>query len=413
MSERRVVITGLGAITPIGCSVDEYWDGLISGRCGIKPITGFDCTQFASQFAGECTDFSPTNWLDGKKLKRIDRFGQFAMAAAIDAVKDSGLELESEDPYRIGVIIGSGIGGISELQQQHLRLIEKGPSKVSAFTIPKLMVNAASGNVSIHFGVRGPSTAVVTACASANNAMGDALRAIQRGDCDIMITGGSEAAVTEIGVSAFNAMHALSIRNDDPQRASRPFDKDRDGFIMAEGSGILVFEELEHAKKRNARIYAEVLGFGFSSDGGHITQPDQNGESAARAMVNCLKDAEVSADSLDYINAHGTSTILGDISETRAIKLALGDHAKKVPISSTKSHVGHLLGASGGVELIASVLAIHHNAIPPTINLDEPDPECDLDYVPKQARDLPVHKVMSNSFGFGGHNACILVGQLD
>ncbi len=403
----------MGVVTPLGHTVDRFWDGLVSGRSGIGPITHFDCTDFDTRFAGECRDFDPLQSMDGKLVKRMDPFAQFALASAIVAVKDSGLDMAVEDPYRIGVIIGSGIGGLLELEQQHVRLREKGPSKISAFTIPKLMVNAATGNISIHFGVRGPSSAVATACASATNAMGDALRSIQRDDCDVMITGGSEAAVTCISVGAFNAMHALSTRNDAPQRASRPFDKDRDGFVISEGAGVLVFEEYEHARKRGARMYAEVLGYGMSADGGHITQPDETGGAAAMAMRKCIKDAGLNPENIDYINAHGTSTSLGDIAETRAIKNVFGPYAGKVAISSTKSATGHLLGASGGIELVASVMAIHHRTVPPTINLETPDPDCDLDYVPQQARDLRVRRAMSNSFGFGGHNACILVGQME
>ncbi len=413
MSKRRVVITGLGAVTPLGTSVDRFWDGLISARSGIGPLTHFDCSTFDTKFAGECREFDPLQWIEGKNAKRLDRFAQFALASAIDAVKDSGLDFSKEDPYLMGVIIGSGIGGIYELETQHVRLLEKGPSKISAFTIPKLMVNAASGNISIHFGLRGPSSAVATACASATNAMGDALRAIQRGDADVVLTGGSEAAVTSISVGAFNAMHALSTRNDDPQRASRPFDRDRDGFVIAEGAGVLVFEELEHAHRRGARIYAEVLGYGMSADGGHITQPDENGAPASRAMQNCLQDAQLAPDAVDYINAHGTSTPLGDIAETKAIKNVFGDYARRLVVSSTKSATGHLLGASGGIELVASVMAIHHRTVPPTINLENPDPECDLDYVPNEARDLHIRRAMSNSFGFGGHNACILVSEFE
>ncbi len=413
MARRRVVITGMGVVTPLGCSVERYWDGLITGRSGIGPITHFDSTLFDTHFAGECRDFDPSNWIDGKAAKRMDPFAQFALASAMQAVKDAGIDLSRGDPYRHGVIIGSGIGGLLELEQQHVRLIEKGPSKVSAFTIPKLMVNAASGNISIQFGLKGPSSAVATACASATNAMGDALHAIQRGDADVMITGGSEAAVTRISVAAFNAMHALSTRNDNPPAASRPFDRDRDGFVISEGAGVLIFEEYEHARARGARIYAEVLGYGMTSDGGHITQPDENGSSAAMAMQKCITDARIEPQNVDYINAHGTSTSLGDIAETRAIKRVFGEHAPKVPVSSTKSATGHLLGASGGIELVATVMAIHNRTIPPTINLDTPDPECDLDYVPNQARDLRVRRAMSNSFGFGGHNACILVGSLD
>jgi 3-oxoacyl-[acyl-carrier-protein] synthase II len=412
MSRRRVVITGVGAVTPLGSSVERYWDGLISSRSGIGPLTRFDCTNFDTRFAGECRDFNPLEWFDGKSAKRMDRFAQFAVASAIQAVKDAGLDFAKEDPYRCGVIIGSGIGGIMELQQQHVRLIEKGPQKISAFTIPKLMVNAGTGNISIHFGLRGPSSAVATACASATNAMGDALRTVQRGEADVMITGGSEAAVTEISVAAFNVMHALSTRNDAPQQASRPFDQKRDGFVISEGAGILVFEEYEHARRRGAQIYAEVLGYGMSADGGHITQPDETGGAAAVAMRNCIADAGIPLETIDYINAHGTSTPLGDVAETRAIKQVFGPQARQVAISSTKSATGHLLGASGGIELIASVLAIRHGVLPPTINLDSPDPECDLDYVPNQPRDARSRRAMSNSFGFGGHNACILVGEL-
>lgn len=411
--KRRVVITGMGVVTPLGCSVDSYWDGLISGRSGIGPLTNFDCATYDTKFAGECRDFDAAQWFEHKSIKRMDKFAQFALASAIQAVREAGIDFSKENPYRCGVITGSGIGGILELQQQHVRLIEKGPQKISAFTIPKLMVNAASGNISIHFGLRGPSSAVATACASATNAMGDALRSIQRDECDVMITGGSEAAVTEISVGAFNAMHALSTRNDDITRASRPFDKDRDGFVISEGAGILVFEELEHARKRGARIYAEVLGYGMSADGGHITQPDENGDSAAFAMKACLADAGVAPEAIDYINAHGTSTPLGDIAETRAIKQVFGANARKLAVSSTKSATGHLLGASGGIELVATVKAITHRVVPPTINLETPDPECDLDYVPNHPRDLLVRRAMSNSFGFGGHNACIMAGQVE
>ncbi len=412
MQKRRVVITGMGAITPLGSSVDQYWDGLISARSGIRPLQNFDCSKYDSRIAGECRDFDPAKWFEHKSIKRMDRFAQFALASAIQAATDAGLDFSKEDPFRCGVIIGSGIGGILELQEQHVRLRDKGPSKVSAFTIPKLMVNAASGNISIHFGIRGPSSAVSTACASATNAMGDALRCIQRGEADVIFTGGSEAAVVEISVAAFSAMHALSTRNDAPEKSSRPFDKDRDGFVIGEGAGILVFEEYEHARRRGARIHAEVLGFGMSADGGHITQPDETGTCAGKAMLSCLQDAGVNLESIDYINAHGTSTPLGDVAETKAIKQVFGDHARKLVVSSTKSATGHLLGASGGIELIASVKAILHRVIPPTVNLDNPDPECDLDYVPNQPRDRQIRVAMSNSFGFGGHNACIMVGQL-
>jgi len=413
MATRRVVITGMGVITPLGCSVREYWDGLLAGKSGIGPIQRFDSSAFDTHFAGECNSFNPERWIEPKAAKRMDRFAQFAVAASVDAAKDSGLDFDKLNPHRVGVVTGSGIGGLHELEEQHRRLMDKGPSKVSAFTIPKLMVNAASGNISIRFGTRGPSTAVATACASATNAMGDALRLIQRGDCDAIFTGGSEAAVTTLGLSAFNAMKAISTRNNEPTRASRPFDKERDGFVMAEGAGILIFEEYEHARKRGARIYAEVRGFGCSADGSHLTQPNENGDCAAIAMRDCLTDSGVNLDELDYINAHGTSTALGDLAETLAIKTVLGDDSRKVAISSTKSATGHLLGASGGIELVATVLAIHQGILPPTINLDNPDPQCDLDYVPNVARKVRIRTAMSNSFGFGGHNACIMVSRVD
>jgi len=412
MAKKRVVITGMGAITPLANTVNEYWEGLLAGRSGIGALTRFDPADYDVKIAGECRNFDPSHYIEGKQAKRLDRFAQFAIASAIDAVSHSGIDISNEDPYRVGVIVGSGIGGIHEFQTQLQRLRNKGPSKISAFTIPKLMVNAASGNIAIHFNISGPSSAVATACASATNAMGDAYHVIQRGDTDVMITGGSEAAVIEISVAAFAAMHALSTRNDDPIHASRPFDRDRDGFVVSEGAGVLIFEELEHAQKRSAKIYAEVLGFGMSTDGGHIAQPDQTGSGAAAAIRSCLTDAGVTPDNLDYINAHGTGTTLGDIAETRAIKQVLGERAYQVPVSSTKSATGHLLGASGGLELIATALAIRDGVLPPTINLDNPDPECDLDYVPKQARKQTIHNAMSNSFGFGGHNACIMIGQL-
>lgn len=411
MSRRRVVITGMGVISPLGCSPDEFWDNLIACKSGIRPLTLFDPARFDSKIAGQCADFDPTRWVEAKNVKRLDRFAQFALASAIQAAADSGLDFSKQDPFRVGAIVGSGIGGIGELQTQTYRLRDKGPDKVSAFTIPKLMVNAASGNITIQFGLHGPSTAVSTACASATNAMSDALRLIRQGEVDIMFAGGSEAAVTELSVAAFNAMHALSTRNDDPAGASRPFDRDRDGFVLSEGAGIFIFEELGHALKRGARIHAEVLGTGVNSDGGHITQPDDNGNYAAAAMRTCLEDAQITADSVDYINAHGTGTILGDIAETKAIKQVLGSHARDVVISSTKSAIGHLLGASGGVELLATIMAMKQRTVPPTINLDNPDPQCDLDFVPKVPRDLRIHRAMSNSFGFGGHNACILVGE--
>ncbi|MFO0972797.1 MAG: beta-ketoacyl-ACP synthase II [Phycisphaerae bacterium] len=413
MAQRRVVITGMGLVSPLGNSVDGFWERLLAAESGIAPIALFDATRFSVRFGGECREFDPEKYIEKRNVKRLDRFAQFAVAAAADAAKDSGFDFaNAPDPTRIGVITGSGIGGLLELEQQHERMMEKGPDRVSAFTIPKLMVNAGSGNISIALGARGPNTAVATACASATNAMGDALRSVQRNEADIIVTGGSEAALTPLGLAAFAAMKALSERNDDPPRASRPFDKGRDGFVMGEGAGILIFEELEHARRRNARIYCEVLGYGMSGDACHITQPDEQGSGAAAAMKKALADAAVTPDRVDYINAHGTSTPLGDVAETLAIKSVFGPSARKVAISSTKSAIGHLLGASGAVELVATVMALRHGVAPPTINLDDPDPLCDLDYIPNKPRDLRISCAMSNSFGFGGHNACIVVGRL-
>jgi len=413
MSDRRVVITGMGLISSLGESVDPFWDRLINGESGIGPITSFDSSDFAVHFGGECPDFRPEDYIDRREIKRLDRFAQLAIGAACNCHKDSGLDLDKEDPSRVGVIVGSGIGGLLEIEQQHNRLLNKGPSKVSAFTIPKLMANAAGGNISIMFNAQGPCTTVVTACASASHAMGDALTTIQRNEADIIFTGGAEAAVTPLGIAAFAAMKALSLRNDEPQRASRPFDRDRDGFVMGEGAGMLIVEELEHAKKRGAKIYAELSGVGASGDAGHITQPDENGQGAFDAMTTALSHAKLNPQDVHYINAHGTSTPLGDIAETVAIKRLFGDHAFKLSVSSTKSAIGHLLGASGGVEMVAVVMAIKHNIAPPTINLDNPDPQCDLDYVPNQAKDMRIDVALSNSFGFGGHNACVCVRRFD
>ncbi|MBI4717722.1 MAG: beta-ketoacyl-ACP synthase II [Planctomycetes bacterium] len=406
---RRVVVTGMGAVSPFGVGVDCYWDALILGRCGLSRITLFDTTQFDVHIGGEIPNFDAANHLDRKIIKRLDRYAQFAMVAAEEAFRSSGLDLSREDPRRLAVIFGSGIGGMNELEQQFARLMEKGPSKVSAFTIPKLMVNAASGNISIAYGAKGESRAVSTACASANNAMGEALRHIRLGLSDVVFTGGSEAALTPLALAAFASMKALSTRNDDPLHASRPFDRDRDGFVLAEGAGAFVFEELEHARRRGAPILGEVVGFASSSDAEHLTQPPERGEGAADAMRLALEDARLSPESVDYINAHGTSTPLGDVAETIAIKTVFGPHARKLVVSSTKSAVGHALGASGGLEMIAAIRGIGIGVIPPTINLDHPGDGCDLDYCPNTARDHRVRVALSNSFGFGGHNACILV----
>ena len=410
---RRVVVTGCSVVTVLGCQTDEFWDAVCAGKSGVGPLRRFDTRDFKVTFGGEIGDFNATEHLDlpSKELKRLDRFCQFALVAADKAIRASGLDLTQGDPYRHGVLIGSGIGGLGEIEEQHTTLFERGPQRVSALMIPKLMVNAASGNVSVRWGLRGPSSAVATACASATNAIGDAFKLIQNSMADVMITGGSEAAVTPMGLCGFARMHALSTRNDAPDKASRPFDRDRDGFVLSEGAGILVLEEYEHAAARNAPILAEILGYGMSADASHITAPDPEGRGAARAMHAALRDARTNPEDVDYINAHGTSTPLGDVAETAAIKTVFAAHAKQLAVSSTKSQLGHLLGASGGVETVACVLAIQHQVAPPTINLDNPDPACDLDYVPGEARSLKIDRVLKNSFGFGGHNACLVLGK--
>jgi 3-oxoacyl-[acyl-carrier-protein] synthase II len=416
MTRRRVVITGLGVVTSLGENADEVWEKVCAGQSGIGPITRWDNSSYPTRFGGECTNFDLLRYADevakvsDERLmpKRLDRFGQFAIAASINAVVNSGLDFAKEDRYRCGVLIGSGIGGIETIEEQNKILVARGVSRVSPFTVPRLMANAGSGNVSILYHLHGPNTTVATACATGSNAIGDAGRFIQHDLADVMIAGGSEAALCELGMGSFCAARALSTRNDDPKRASRPWDKDRDGFVMAEGAGVVVIEEYEHAKRRGARIYAEIVGYGMSADGSHITAPEPEGSGAAMAMKLALKDAGVNADAVDYINAHGTSTPLGDLAETKAVKTTFGAHAYKVALSSTKSELGHLLGASGGVEAVLTSLAITHNMLPPTINLETPDPECDLDYVPGKARDCKVVYAMSNSFGFGGHNASLL-----
>ena len=413
MSTRRVVITGLGAITSLGETADVMWDALCAARSGIGPITRWDAAKYPTRFGGECVKFDVTQYgVDVREARRMDRFAQFGLAASVGAVRDAGIDFSTLDVTRCGVVIGSGIGGIETLEEQKKVLDTRGLSRVTPFTVPRLMVNAASGNVSILFGIQGPNTAVATACATGSHAIGDAGRFIQHDMADVMIAGGAEAALCEIGLVSFCAARALSTRNDDPERASRPWDKDRDGFVMGEGAGVVVLEEYEHAKKRNARIYAELVGYGMSGDAFHITAPEEHGKGAAMAMNLALRDAKMSPEQVDYINAHGTSTPLGDIAETRAIKTTFGPHARKVTISSTKSQLGHLLGASGGVEAIITALAVHRNLVPPTINLDSPDPECDLDYTPHKARDLKVTAAMSNSFGFGGHNASLVLRKV-
>ena len=410
---RRVVVTGLGVVTALGCEVPELWDNLCAGKSGVGPVRRFDVKEFKVTFGGEVQDFNIQEHFEigDKDIRRIDRFVQFAMAASNKAIKQSGINLTEGDAYRYGTLIGSGIGGLSEIETQHATLFDRGPQRVSPFMIPKLMVNAASGNVSVHWKLRGPNSAVATACASATNAIGDAFKLIQGDMADVMVTGGSEAAITPMGLSGFARMQALSTRNDDPQAASRPFDRGRDGFVMAEGAGVVVLEELEFARARGAKILAEVLGYGMSADGSHMTSPDPEGRGAARAMAGALRDGKLSPDQIQYINAHGTSTPQGDKAETIAIKTVYGDHAKKFCVSSTKSSIGHQLGASGGVEFVISVMSLLNQMAPPTINLDDPDDECDLDYIPHKARSLKIERVMSNSFGFGGHNACLVLGK--
>lgn len=410
--KRRVVVTGMGLVTPLGKEVEPLWQSVLAGKSGIHRLSLIDPAPFKVQLAGDIPDFHPGDYCDPKDLKRLDRFTLFAMYAGGKAIEDSGLDFSKEDAYRCGVILGSGIGGLSEIEVQVERLLSKGPDRVSPMTIPKLMLNAAGGNLSIRYGLRGPNFTVATACASATNAMGDAMKTIQYDDADIVITGGTEAAITAMGLSAFQNMKALSDRNDAPEKASRPFDVGRDGFVLSEGAGILVFEELEHARARGAKIYAEVLGYGASGDAGHITSPDPCGSGAARAMSNALRDAKLDPTAMDYINAHGTSTPLGDKAETVAMKSVYGDHARKVAISSTKGSLGHSLGASGGIEMILTVLAVSNNTIPPTINLDSPDPECDLNYTPNVPVERTVTTAMNNSFGFGGHNASIICGKV-
>jgi 3-oxoacyl-[acyl-carrier-protein] synthase II len=388
------------------------WIRICNGESGIRALQQFDASPYRVRIGGEILDWSTDGYISLKEAKRIDRFAQLALVASVDAVRDSGIDFSREDPFRCGVIFGSGVGGLREIEIQHTRLLDKGPEKVSAFTVPKMMANAASGQVSIALGLRGPNTTVVTACASATNAIGDALRAIQHGYADVVISGGAEAAVTPLGLSAFAAMRALSERNDDPAAASRPFDRDRDGFVLGEGAGAVLLEELAHAQARGARIHGELLGYGATADGSHITQPDKDGVGASRAMSDALADARLDPTEVDYINAHGTSTPLGDQAETIAVKTVFREHARTLSISSTKSQLGHLLGASGGVELVFCVLAMRDGVIPPTINYQTPDPLCDLDYTPNQARERKICVAMSNSFGFGGHNGSLIIGRL-
>ncbi len=410
-SRRRVVVTGLGLITPLGIGVESTWKALCAGQSGIGRITRFDPTGYASQIAGEVKGFDPAAFIEKKEIKKMDTFIHYAVGASQMAVDDAGLKVMPEDADRVGVYIGAGIGGLPAIEHYHKVLLEKGPDRVTPFFIPMVIINLASGQVAIRIGARGPNSCAVTACATGNHCIGDALRIIQRDEADVMLAGGTESCIVPLAVAGFSAAKALSTRNDEPAKASRPFDKDRDGFVLGEGAGVLVLEELERARRRGARIYAELVGYGMNSDAYHITAPSENGEGAVRCMELSIKDAKVSKDEVGYINAHGTST-MADAIETRAIKQVFGERARRIPVSSTKSMTGHLLGAAGGIEAVFSVLAIHRNLLPPTINLDHPDPECDLDYVPWKARPASVTVALSNSFGFGGVNACLLFKRI-
>lgn len=411
--KRRVVVTGLGVISPVGNDIDTFWSSLIEGKSGIDKITQFDTTDYSVKIAGEVKDFDPLEFIDKKEVKRLDRFTIFAVAAAKKALIDADLKIDDSNAEQIGVYIGSGIGGLSTIEEQHKVLLEKGPRRISPFFIPMLISNMASGQVSIYTGAKGFNSAPISACATGSHAIGDAFLMIERGDAEVMIAGGTEATITPLAVGGFSAMRALSTRNDDPQKASRPFDKDRDGFVIGEGSGILILESLDHALKRGAKIYAEVIGYGATGDAYHITSPAPNGEGATRSMILAMKRANVKPEEVDYINAHGTSTELNDKFETMAIKGAFGQHAYKLAISSTKSMTGHMLGAAGAIEGIALALTIKNGMIPPTINYEIQDPECDLDYVPNEARKMDVRIGLSNSLGFGGHNATIMMKKYE
>jgi 3-oxoacyl-[acyl-carrier-protein] synthase II len=410
---RRVVVTGIGLVSSVGIGTGASWDGLLAGRSGIGRITRFDTAGFSTQIAGEVKSFDPLQFVEKKDVKKMDVFIQYAIAASQFAMDDSGLQVTPAIADRVGVFIASGIGGFSTIEREHRALLEGGPRKISPFFIPSAIINLASGQVSIRFGAKGPNSATCTACSASAHAIGDAFEIIRRDDADVMIAGGSEAAITPMGVGGFGAMRALSTRNDDPGRASRPFDRDRDGFIIGEGAGVVILEELEAARARGAKNYAELVGYGMSADAFHITAPSEDGDGAVRVMTQCLKRAGVPPSAVSYINAHGTSTPYNDKLETLAIKKAFGDHAPRLAVSSTKSMTGHLLGAAGGLEAGITALAVHHQRVPPTINLDSPDPECDLDYVPHTARDLPIEYALSNSFGFGGTNAALLLKRIE
>jgi len=406
---RRVVITGVGLVSAVGIGTRETWKALLEGRCGIGPVTHFDASGFSCRIAGEVKSFDPLRYVEKKEVKKMDVFIHYALAASTFAMEDSGLKITPENAARVGVFIASGIGGFATIEREHRNLLEGGPRKISPFFIPGCIINLAAGQVSIRFGAKGPNSATATACSASSHAIGDSMKIIQRGDADAMIAGGSEAAITPMGIGGFAAMRALSTRNDEPERASRPFDKDRDGFVVGEGAGVVVLETLEHAERRHAPIYAELVGYGMSSDAYHITAPSQDGDGAVRAMALALHDGNVRPEEVDYINAHGTSTPYNDRTETMAIKKVFGEHARRLAVSSTKSMTGHLLGGAGGLEAGIAALALRERMIPPTINYETPDPECDLDYVPNQARRAELRHVLSNSFGFGGTNAALLL----
>ncbi|MDX1748786.1 MAG: beta-ketoacyl-ACP synthase II [Methylophaga sp.] len=413
MSKRRVVVTGLGAVTPVGLSVAESWENILAGKSGVAPITSFDVTDFPVRFGASVKDFDVETVISRKDAKKMDTFIHYGIAAAVEAIKDAGLEVTDANAERIGVVIGSGIGGLPGIEAGYDSFLNGGPRKISPFFVPSNIINMISGNLSIMYGMKGPNTAIVTACSTGTHCISAAGRMIQYGDADVMIAGGAEMATSKTGLGGFAAARALSTRNDDPLAASRPWDKDRDGFVLGDGAGVIVLEEYEHAKKRGATIYAELIGSGMSSDAYHMTMPSQGGEGAARCMVNAMNDAGINPEDIHYINAHGTSTPAGDVAETQAIKTALGSASEQVAVSSTKSMIGHLLGAAGGVEAVFSVLAIRDQVAPPTINLDNPDDACDLDYVPHTARQMPIDISMSNSFGFGGTNGTVIFKKLD
>jgi len=409
----RVAITGMGVVSPIGIGIKKFKEALFAGKSGVRRITCFDPSPYRSQMAGEVRDFNPQQYLSPKEVKRMDRFTQLGIVAAEEAIKGAEIDFEKEDPTKIGVLVGSGVGGLSTIEREETILLEKGPQRVSPFLIPMLITDIASAQISIRYGLSGPNFSISTACATGNHSIGEAFKIVQRGDAEIMIAGGTEAAITPLGLAGFCSMRALSTRNEEPEKASRPFDRERDGFVIGEGAGIVVLERLSRAKKRGASILGEIIGFGMSADAYHVTQPVEDGRGIKEAMMKALRDAEISPEEVDYINAHGTSTPLNDKMETRAIKDVFGTYAYQIPISSTKSMTGHLLGATGGVELIACLLALNEGIIPPTINYENPDPECDLNYVPNQAREAKIKIALSNSMGFGGHNAVLVVRKYE